>query len=196
MSESDNARSQKEKRRPYWWWLFLVAVVGLVLTKCSDNRSWKEEVRLLDGRIITVTQKRRYQGAYDGQSSGTVPREAWLTLKLPEFGDQEIVWHEQLEPRIVNIYEGKLYVVGCPPTGLEDHLYGKPRPPYIGFRYEAEGWQRIPFAEIPLAIYDTNLWIENEPPNDSGFVSFADKAAEMKKRTLDQDLKRIDPNYQ
>jgi hypothetical protein len=174
--------------------------LGLVLASvplvggCGNTGSWQEEVKLSDGRVITVTQKRRYEGSYSGQDFGTVVRESWLTFKLPEFGNQEITWHENLKPRILNLYDGKLYVVGIPPTGQEWRDYGKPQPGYIGFRYENGGWLRIPFAEIPVAIYDTNLWIENDPPNKSGHVSFADKTVEMQNRELEPDLKRIDPN--
>lgn len=173
----------------------LLASVPLV-GGCGDNTlTWKEEAKLLDGRVITITQKRRYEGVYTGQDYGSVVREAWLTLRLPEYGNQDITWHENLKPRILNLHNGKLYVVGFPPTGQEFYQYGKPKPSYIGFRYENGKWQRIEFSEIPEAIYDTNLWIENVPPNKSGHVSFADKAAEMRDAELDRVLKRIDPNF-
>lgn len=174
----------------------LLASVPLV-GGCGDNTlAWKEEVKLLDGRVITITQKRRYEGVYTGQDYGSVVREAWLTFKLPEFGNQDITWHENLKPRILNLHNGGLYIVGVAPTGLEFDQYGKPRPPYIGFRYQAGKWLRIQFTEIPEAIYDTNLWIENVPPNKSGHVSFADKAAEMRDAELRKHHKKIDPNYQ
>lgn len=163
---------------------------------CGDNTmTWQEEVKLLDGRTITVTQKRRYEEVYTGHDFGRVVREAWLTVKLPEFSSQEIVWHENLKPRILNIHDGKLYIVGWPPTGQEFDQYGKHRPPYIGFRYDNGKWQRIPFNEIPEAIYDTNLLMLNEPPNKFGFVSFADKEQEMGDRTLRKQHKKIDPTY-
>ena len=167
-----------------------------LLGGCSDNTmTWQEEVKLLDGRTITVTQKRRYEGVYTGQNFGSVPREAWLTITLPEFGNKEITWNENLMPRIVNVYKGVLYVVGWPPTGKEFYQYDKPKPSYIGFKHESGKWLRIPFVEIPEAIYDTNLWIENNPPNKSGRVSLTDKAEEILDRRLDKDLKRVDPNY-
>ena len=173
----------------------LLASIPL-LGGCSGNTmTWQEEVKLLDGRTITVTQKRRYEGVYTGQNFGSVPREAWLTVKLPEFGNEEITWNENLVPRIVNVFNGQLYVVGWPPTGQEFYQYGKPKPSYIGFKYESKKWIRIPFVEIPESIYDTNLWIENNPPNKSGRVSLTDKADEILDRRLDKDLKRVDPNY-
>jgi hypothetical protein len=173
----------------------LLATIPL-LGGCNDNTlTWQEEVKLLDGRTITVTQKRRYEKVYTGEGTGSVVREVWLTLKLPEFSSQDIVWHENVKPRTLNVHDGKLYIVGFPPTWQEWDQYGKQSPPYIGFRYEAGKWLRIPFAEIPEAIYDTNLWIENNPPNQSGSISFADKVEEMRDRELSKIHKRVTPNF-
>lgn len=170
-------------------------VVLTPLSGCSNTFTWQEEVKLSDGRIITVTQKRRYEGAYNGQNYGVIPREAWLTFKLPEFGDQDITWHENLKPWVLNLHEGKLYVVGWPPTGLEFDQYGQQRPPYFGFLYESGQWRRISFAEIPEAIYDTNMWIENAPKNKSEHVSLKDKAEELQDRELYRCCGRINPKH-
>lgn len=176
--------------------------LGFILTSvplmggCGNNiGSWQEEVRLLDGRVITITQKRRYENIYDGQSSGNLPREFWLTIKLPELGDQEITWHENLLPQILNVHQGKLYVVGVPWTELEFRQYGNPKPSYIGYRFDAGEWQRISFNEIPEAIYDTNLLIAAELPSEVRHVSLGKKAEELANERLRNNSKRIDPNY-
>lgn len=182
--------------------LFKRLTLGIVLASvpliggCGGSTgSWQEEVKLSDGRVITVTQKRRYESAYNGQNVGNLPRESWLTFKLPELGNQEIVWHENLSPQVLNVHQGKLYMVGIPFTEQEFRQYGKPKPSYLGYRYEIGNWKRIPFNEIPEAIYDTNLLIANEPPNGAKFVSFAIKAEEMKEDSLGNVLKRIDPKW-
>lgn len=166
---------------------FVLATVPM-LGGCSDNTiTWQEEVKLLDGRVITVTQKRRYDA--------NLPREFWLTFKLPEFGNQEIVWHENLLAQVLNVYQGKLYVVGNADTEQSFRQYGNPNPSYLGYRYEAGQWQRIPFNEIPVAIYDTNLLIANQPSKGAKFVSFAMKAEEMKDETIDGYYKKLNPKY-
>jgi len=174
---------------------FVLASVPLV-GGCGDNKlTWQEEVKLLDGRVITITQKRRYESVYTGSNSGNLPREYWLTFKLPEFGNKEITWHENLLPQVLNVYQGKLYVVGTPFTEVEFRQYGKPFPEYVPYRYEAGQWQRIPFNEIPEAIYETNLLIANEPQNGAKFVTFAMKAEEMKDDSLGNHYKRISATY-
>lgn len=163
---------------------------------CGGNTlTWQEEVKLSDGRVITITQKRRYESVYTGSNSGNLPREYWMIIKLPEFGNKEITWHENLLPQVLNVYQGKLYVVGTPFTEVEFRQYGKPFPEYVPYRYEAGQWQRITFNEIPEAIYDTNLLIANEPLNRAKFVTFAMKAEEVRDETLPQPLKIISPTF-
>lgn len=171
----------------------VLASVPLVGGCGSNTLTWTEEVKLLDGRVITVTQKRRYDSVYTGSNYGNLPREYWLMFKLSEFGDQEIVWHENLLAQVLNVYQDKLYVVGKASTVAEFRQYGRPNPPYLGYRYEAGKWQLLPFNEIPSEIYDTNLLISNEPPKGAKSVTFAIKMKEMKDETLGDHYKRIDP---
>jgi len=182
--------------------LFKRLMLGMVLASvpliggCGDNTlTWQEEVKLTDGRVITITQKRRYQNIYGGKSVVNLPREFWLTFNLPEFGNQEITWHENLLPQVLNVYQGKLYVVGTPGTEIEFRQYGNPKPSYLGYRYDTGKWRPIPFNEIPEAIYDTNLLINYAPQNGAKFVSSAIKAEEMKEDSFTGHQKRINPKF-
>lgn len=174
---------------------FMLILVSVSMSACSDIGSWKEEVRLSDGRVIIVEQQRKYEGVYTGQDVGSVVRESWMTFKLPEFDDKEIIWHENLKPRILNVHDGQLYIVGVPPTGREFRKYGKPNPSYLGYKYNQKAWVNIPFSEIPEAIYDTNLWIESTPPNKTHYISIPDKENEMRDPELSKHQKTIDPSY-
>ena len=173
----------------------LTLVLGALgtLPACSDMISWQEEVKLNDGRVIIVTQKRRCDGAYNGDSySKCIAREAWLTFKLPEFGKEEITWNARLKPRVLNMHQGQLYMVGVPPTEREFEFYGKPQPYYLGFRLERGDWLQIAFKEIPEAVYDTNLLIDL-PSRSSKFISIGQKNEETGSGAYDLDVKRIDP---
>jgi hypothetical protein len=156
---------------------------------CGDSIiTWREEVRLLDGRVITVTQKRRVE-------QGRMSVEAWLVFRLPEFSANEIVWHENLETQVLNVYRGKLYVVGLPFTEREYLQYGKPYPEYVAYRYDAGNWIRIPFNEIPEAIYDTNMYFENMALYKLKHVSLDDKAKMLRDDGYMPGLKRLTPTF-
>jgi hypothetical protein len=187
--------------------LAVIWSAGAVLSACAGGliggpkyRVWQEEVKLNDGRVIVVTQKKRCEGAYTGGNyASCIAREAWLSMNLPEFSREEIVWHEKLIPIVVNIHSGRLYVVGFPPTGYEFDLYGKQRPPYLGFVYEGESrsWKRIPFADIPEGIYNTNMLLDGIPPPDIKVLTLKTKESkEMNGNpAIVEYMKRIDPTY-
>lgn len=176
--------------------LFKRMTLGLVLASvplvggCSGNSiiTWEEEVKLLDGRVITVTQKRRYD-------TDKMPREAWLTFRLPEFSNQEIVWHENLEIQVLNVYQGKLYLVGYTYGIHEFRQYDRPPSLHISFRYDTGQWVRIPLSEIPVAIYDTNMYPGNMGLDRRKQVSVADKFEVFKDDRWMPSQRRIDPNY-
>jgi len=164
---------------------FMLASVPM-MGGCGDNTlTWQEEVKLVDGRVITVTQKRRYD-------TEKMPREAWLTFKLPEFSNQEILWHENLEVQVLNVYQGKLYVVGDPRGLREFRQYGAD---YVPYRHEAGKWVRIPLNEVPLAIYETNMYPGNMALDRRKQVSVADKVEIFKDDRWDRSQRRIDPNF-
>lgn len=174
--------------------LFKRLTLVMVLTSvplvggCGDNTlTWQEEVKLLDGRVITVTQKRRIEE--------NIEREAWLTFKLPEFSNKEIVWHENLHTMVLNVYQNKLYVVGVTGTIREYRQYGRPEPYYIGYRFDNTQWVRIPFTEIPAAIYDANMYPENMALNRLKYVSVTDKVEIFKDDRWRTQQRKIDPNY-
>lgn len=174
--------------------LFKHLTLGMVLASvpliggCGDSTlTWQEEVKLLDGRVITVTQKNRVEER--------MPYDYWLTIKLPEISRQDIVWHENLSPVVLNIYKNKLYVVGRPTTTLAYNQYGRPEPIYIGYRYDNPRWVRIPFNEIPVEIYDVNMYPENMALERLKHVSIEDKIKLFKDNAWMPHQRRIDPKY-
>ena len=168
--------------------LFLVAMACLgIFTACNPYPTWKEEVKLNDGRVIVVEQKRRLEQGF--------VRESWITVNLPEFSASPIVWDEKLMPSILNIDDGKLYIVGEPATGRETDLYGCPEHGYVGFKWDGENWKRIPFAQIPENIYDVNLLLNSVPPEGTELLTLDRKnAADLNGNGPLQALLRVLPN--
>ena len=178
---------------------YLTFALFPILAACGRESTfeWKEEVQLQDGRVIVVTQKRRYERAYNGRETSNVERETWLSFSLTETGNKEIIWNEKLEPRVLNVHNGKLYVVGWPHTWREFELYGKPRPGWLGYVLEAGNWSQIPFEQIPIEIYDTNLLIDWNIDLPK-LVTLAEKNSKKRNgnHRYPKSVKRIDPNYQ
>lgn len=120
--------------------------------------TWKEEVLLADGRMITVTQWRATQQAYDGQYFSTIPRLGKLTFAMRETGGKEVTWSGAFQPLILNVHEGVVYLAGMPFTAREFEQYGRPRSGWIAQRLIAgPSWERIKPAEVPETLRTTNL---------------------------------------
>ncbi|MCC6212322.1 MAG: hypothetical protein IT513_14900 [Burkholderiales bacterium] len=157
---------------------YSIVVMSFLVFGCSsDTAEWQEEVKLYDGRVVTVMQKRRYESAYAGGSVhlSQIVREAWIKVKLAETGNKEIEWHENLIPRRLDAWKGNLVIVGDPPTSLEYDKYGKQEPIQIALKYKDGSWQRMKFEEIPREIYDTNLVVKHRLPAGMTFLTLVEK---------------------
>lgn len=170
-----------------------------MLSGCSQFVEWQEEVKMNDGRVIVVTQRRRCEGGnYTAKFGATcVAREAWVTLKIPEISPDEIVWNESLDPMIVNMDRGTLYIIGLPPHTLEFRKYGATNPPYFAFRWKG-GWRRVPYTEIPAPLRIGNMLIESIPKIRTAYLTIAEKESPRENgdgrypkyhREIDPDLK-------
>ncbi len=178
------------------WGLILLLGIFMTLTACSGTGSWDEQIQLTDGRIITIEQWRRYEQSYDGDKVAKLQREARIRFNVPELGKDAVEWKERLMPIVLNVHAGKWYIVGFPPTGAEFDYYKWPRHTYVPFRYDNGKWQRIPFKELPKEIYQSNLWLGNNPPENSP-AKQADRDAHVWKMgsQMAMELLRVDPNY-
>jgi hypothetical protein len=159
------------------------------ISACSWHTNWTEDVELKDGRMIVVKQE-------TSRNVG-IRRESWLTFTLAETGNQQVTWHGYASPMVLNVHQGKLYLVVNFDSQVEFARNGKPTPPYIGYRWEAGQWLQIPFAEIPEAIYDANLLIAIDKDGPPRKVTIAYKNGDTQKKdgTLGKHHKRIYPKH-
>jgi hypothetical protein len=146
-----NATKKNRNSKPFPW--LLVAIGLLVLGAAAaagwnwyQKRypSWYEEVRLSDGRVITIHQKREYFDNY-----GTA--QSWVTIDLPELGGKQ-VWHSYLMPQRVDVVDGKVYVFGAPRGIKENQVYNYPKQYMVAFKWSKDGFERVAFLSLPALI--------------------------------------------
>lgn len=137
--------------KPFPW---LIVALGLLILGAASAvgwtwyqkryPSWYEEVRLSDGRVITIHQKREYYENY-----GTA--QSWVTIDLPELGGKQ-VWHSYLMPQRVDVVDGKVYVFGAPRGIKENQYYNYPKQYMVAFIWGVDGFKRIAFLSLPNLI--------------------------------------------
>jgi hypothetical protein len=146
-----------------------------IFTPKGFTTEWREEVQLSDGRVIEITQKRRYEKVYNGHNVGNVVRDAWIIFRLPETNHNEVVWRERLIGMRFDVVDGKPFIVAYPQVGAHFIQYGKPKPPYLAYVYRQGEWHRLGFSEIPESQYDFNLVAEQVLPDGMTRLSLEEK---------------------
>lgn len=124
--------------------IFLIAVIAVWKYYDSRYPSWYEEVRLSDGRVITIHQKHEYYDNY-----GT--NQSWVEIDLPELGGKR-VWHSYLKPMRIDVQQGSVYVFGRPRGPRQVSHYRYPKNHMVAFKWNGSEFSRIPFLQVPEGI--------------------------------------------
>lgn len=152
------------------FFLLLAAVFTLLLgtTQAYAADSWKEEVLLHDGQKVIVERSQTYGGRHEiGQSEPA--REHTVHFKLPntntliswtsEYG--EGLGRTNFNLLALHIKQGIPYLVVEPNLCLSYNKWGRPNPPYLIFKWEANAWSRIDIAALPPEFTTINLIVNN-----------------------------------
>jgi hypothetical protein len=193
--------------------LGLFQAIGLVLTLGMSTSawagllgfgedSWQEEVLLHDGSKIIVTRSQTYGGRHEvGQPSPI--KEHTITFTLPgssktirwtsEYGED--IGHTNFFLLAVHVLNGTPYIVVQPNSCQSYNKWGRPNPPYVFFKYDGAGWQRIPLEEFPAEFSSINVALDimgREVKNlvSLGFVT-SEKIKELNDHTVITEYKRI-----
>lgn len=153
----------------------LLSTIGLVLTlgvgMSACAKDWKEEVLLHDGKKIIVERSVERGGRHEIGQQPPIKAQS-LTFALPATSER-ITWKSEYSqdlgladfmPMLLDIVQGKAYVVSDPVGVLSYNKWGRPNPPYVIFKYEDNVWKRIPLLELPAEITTPNL-IVSSPDN-------------------------------
>lgn len=162
-------------RRGFRWLAQLLALCSVFiapLAACSNMKtvSWREEVRLHTGQVITVDRSETFRMVYSGgPGPGWLFQSERITAHFPPpIGD--VTWSGILTPIAIDATSAdQLYLVAniANLAGAKEY----PRPgdiPQVAFKYLGHAnWQRIPISEVPGQIHrnllvDTyDLFIQN-----------------------------------
>ena len=154
-------------------WLRLVTTISLVLILGVSmsaygfgGDSWKEEVLLHDGSALIVSRSQSYGGRHEiGQA---VPiAEHKISFTVP--GTHEtVIWKTERDPQTnqailillaLDVIRGVPYIATHPAGSIAYKQWGSPNPPYIFFKYDGRGWQRIATEEVPAEFKNINVVI-------------------------------------
>ena len=150
-------------------------VVGLSMVACAgvssldgSTTAWKEEVQLHDGQKIIVKRIVVRGGRHEiGQKSNSIYESLTFNLlasnKTIKWEDKktEDIGNSNFRPLLLDIVDNTPYLVTNPMGCLSYNKWGRPNPPYIIFKYEADSWKRITVQELPIQLSTPNLIVNS-----------------------------------
>jgi len=143
---------------------FIAIATLLYLTACSGSIEWKEDVKLPDGRIITVTRHQEFKGP---REFGEPPTESdwWLEFKNPDTGERvRREGHREIFTVALLMDKGAPQLLVRPGLGGAFRTLGCPDPAYLLFQHESGQWKQIPLAVLSGQKLRPNLTIS---PSDA-----------------------------
>ncbi len=126
--------------------------------------SWKEEVLQNDGSTLIVKRSQSYGGRREAGQSSPI-KEHTVSFVVPGSG-KEVSWTSEYSADVgranftllaVHLLAGTPYVVAYPNGDLSYNKWGRPNPPYVIFKYNGSGWERIPLDQLPADIKTFNV---------------------------------------
>lgn len=130
----------------------------------SAGDSWTEEALLHDGQKLLVQRWVQRGGRHEvGQAGAFV--EQTLRFEMPQ-GGRTVTWKDSFSPDLgtanflpllVDAVGSTAYVVAYPMGCLAYNKWGRPNPPYVVFKQEADAWKQIALQDLPLEITTPNL---------------------------------------
>lgn len=141
------------------------------MTACSES-NWKEEVLLHDGSKIIVTRTVERGGRSEIGQAPPIKDQS-LSFQMPGT-NRKVEWIDKFTrdtgganflPLLLDIEKAVPYLVAYPMGCLSFNKWGRPNPPYVVFRLDADAWQRVALDALPKSIKTPNLVFSN--PDDT-----------------------------
>lgn len=142
----------------------LSACVRLADASGFGGDSWQEEVLLHDGQKMLIERSQTYGGRSEPGQGGPIADHT-IRFIVPK-GQQTITWNSPYDRDIgrtsffllaVHVKDRVPYVVAEPNLCQSYNKWGRPNPPYVIFKWEANGWQRIGIEALPTEFTTTNV---------------------------------------
>lgn len=125
----------------------------------DDSIKWTEDVRLPDGRVVTLTRYQEFKGPHE---LGETPTESdyWFEFRHPDSGETVRWQSDRHLATLALMMDGKVPVLLVKPQfGSSMERFNCPNPPYLLYRYEQGAWTAVPIAQIPVKRLRANMTV-------------------------------------
>ncbi len=137
--------------------LLTTLLLCLPLAACGNAVHWKQEVLLLDGRVIIVERESEQTGKLFPQNI-SMEKSQFIAFTNPDTGEK-VSWSipQGLKPYALDFDNRVPYLVLNAYTVADYNTWNCPNPPYLVYRHESGNWVPIPFDQLPDKFVRRNL---------------------------------------
>jgi hypothetical protein len=131
----------------------------------DTSLKWTEDVRLPDGRVVTLTRYQEFKGPHE---LGETPSASdyWFEFKHPDTGET-VRWQSDrdLATLALMIDDKTPVLLTRPHFGSSMIRYHCPNPPYLLYHFDTDSkWSQLPLDKIPVKRIRVNMTFS---PDDS-----------------------------
>jgi hypothetical protein len=144
------------------WQIARLLLCAFLLTACgnSSELTWTEDVKLPDGRVLTLTRWVEFKGPH-GLGGRSTESSQQLEFKHPETGET-VKWQSSMEQGLLKtislwLEHGRPLLLGEPAYGGDSHKFYCPNPPYLLYEYVGGQWRSKPLTQIPVKRIRANV---------------------------------------
>lgn len=134
----------------------MTPILGACGNQGSDTLQWTEDVKLPDGRIVTLTRYQEFKGPHEIGTSPN-PSDYWFSFKNPDT-NQIVRWdnNSQLATLVLMIFNKVPMLLTAPYLRGAPRKFNRPNPPYLLFIYK-NAWERVFLADVPIKRLRVNM---------------------------------------
>jgi hypothetical protein len=143
------------------WSIVLAWACLLTLSACSDGLKWSEDVRLPDGRVVTLNRQVEFEGPTGGPGGPHTESFQRIEFVSPIDGDT-VVWENRRPNAMLGVValwaDGRrLRILTAPLYGGDEFKVGCPNPPYLVYEYSSGEWKPLAWNQIPRMAIRANV---------------------------------------
>lgn len=136
----------------------LLVVMALVLAGCGDRIEWTEDVKLPDGRVVTLTRLQDVNGPAGEPFGAPTASYRRFDFVSPDTGEK-VRWENDRDLATVALMMSakEPWLLTRPQFGRSFRRYGCREPPYIALRYVEGAWHEAPLEQLPVKVLRSNM---------------------------------------
>ncbi|MBX5460808.1 MAG: hypothetical protein IRZ28_06915 [Steroidobacteraceae bacterium] len=159
----------------------IVVVTCASLLACgppTEHTSWREEVELSGGRVITVERTVTWQDVTPwGQSKSYLTRSLTIEILTESGRAAAPIWRAERERVLLLDWDSsnREYILVTYPANCSRYREaGRPQPPYIQYRLRNGEWTQVPF-EAELVGRRANMLVHPRVSQELEFLTVSQK---------------------